>query len=129
MNIKTVHADRRRARTSVGMIAAAHPRAGRRGPAEGGDGKVTVGFRPEDTELVGPSEGGMPIVVDLVEELGSDANVYGHAALNGGDGALRGPHRRRIMPRTWARPSSCKPRTGLAPRVPRRHRRCASSTR
>ena len=27
----------------------------------------------------------MPIVVELVEDLGSDANVYGHAALEGQD--------------------------------------------
>jgi hypothetical protein len=32
---------------------------------------VTVGFRPEDTDLVTETEGGMPILVDLVEELGS----------------------------------------------------------
>ncbi|PZF94460.1 ABC transporter ATP-binding protein [Micromonospora deserti] len=51
--------------------------------AEGGDGTVTVGFRPEDCDLVSPSEGGMPVVVELVEDLGSDANVYGHAALGG----------------------------------------------
>ena len=25
----------------------------------------------------------MPVVVELVEDLGSDANVYGHAALDG----------------------------------------------
>ncbi|SDY09890.1 carbohydrate ABC transporter ATP-binding protein, CUT1 family [Micromonospora pattaloongensis] len=51
--------------------------------ADGGDGKVTVGFRPEDCDMVSPTEGGMPVVVELVEDLGSDANVYGHAALNG----------------------------------------------
>ncbi|WP_446217228.1 ABC transporter ATP-binding protein [Micromonospora sp. IBHARD004] len=51
--------------------------------AEGGDGKVTVGFRPEDCDMVSPTEGGMPVVVELVEDLGSDANVYGHAALEG----------------------------------------------
>ena len=61
--------------------------------AEGGDGKVTVGFRPEDCDLVGPTEGGMPVVVELVEDLGSDANVYGHAALDGARRAVRGPHR------------------------------------
>ena len=27
----------------------------------------------------------MPVVVELVEDLGSDANVYGHAALEGGE--------------------------------------------
>jgi multiple sugar transport system ATP-binding protein len=50
---------------------------------EGGDGRVTVGFRPEDCDLVSASEGGMPVVVELVEDLGSDANVYGHAAIEG----------------------------------------------
>jgi multiple sugar transport system ATP-binding protein len=51
----------------------------------GGNGTVTVGFRPEDTDLVTETEGGMPIVVDLVEELGSDAYVYGHVNLSGAD--------------------------------------------
>jgi multiple sugar transport system ATP-binding protein len=46
---------------------------------------VQVGFRPEDTDLVGPDGGGMPIHVDLVEELGSDAYVYGTVALEGQD--------------------------------------------
>jgi multiple sugar transport system ATP-binding protein len=46
---------------------------------------VLVGFRPEDTDLVGPNDGGMPIHVDLVEELGSDAYVYGTVALEGQD--------------------------------------------
>jgi multiple sugar transport system ATP-binding protein len=54
-----------------------------RAQGEGGNGKVTVGFRPEDCDLVSPHEGGMPVVVELVEDLGSDANVYGHAALEG----------------------------------------------
>jgi multiple sugar transport system ATP-binding protein len=64
--------------------------------AQSGGGKVTVGFRPEDTEIVdgpggpggpgggGPGGGAMPIEVDLVEDLGSDGNVYGHAQLDGG---------------------------------------------
>jgi multiple sugar transport system ATP-binding protein len=50
---------------------------------EGGDSQVTIGFRPEDTRLVSPSEGGLPIVVELVEDLGAHANVYGHATLDG----------------------------------------------
>jgi multiple sugar transport system ATP-binding protein len=50
-----------------------------------GSGTVTVGFRPEDSDLVSQSEGGMPILVDLVEELGSDAYVYGHVSLSGAD--------------------------------------------
>jgi multiple sugar transport system ATP-binding protein len=45
-----------------------------------GTGHVTVGFRPEDSELVGPADGGMPVRVDLVEELGSDTVVYASTA-------------------------------------------------
>ncbi len=50
-----------------------------------GTAHVLLGFRPEDTDLVGPNDGGMPIHVDLVEELGSDAFVYGTVALEGQD--------------------------------------------
>jgi multiple sugar transport system ATP-binding protein len=53
--------------------------------ADGGSDKVTIGFRPEHTELVGQGDGGIPVIVELVEELGSDAFVHGHAALTSGD--------------------------------------------
>jgi multiple sugar transport system ATP-binding protein len=66
--------------------------------AQGGDGKVTVGFRPEATDLVSPTEGGLPIVVDLVEDLGSDANVYGHAAMDEGSERFVVRTDRRNMP-------------------------------
>jgi multiple sugar transport system ATP-binding protein len=66
--------------------------------AASGDGKVTIGFRPEDTDLVGPHDGGLPIVVDLVEDLGSDANVYGHAELDGGSERFVVRTDRRHMP-------------------------------
>jgi multiple sugar transport system ATP-binding protein len=66
--------------------------------AQSGGGKVTIGFRPEATDLVAPSEGGLPIVVDLVEDLGSDANVYGHAALDGGSERFVVRTDRRHMP-------------------------------
>ncbi|MFT4232162.1 MAG: sn-glycerol-3-phosphate ABC transporter ATP-binding protein UgpC [Leucobacter sp.] len=39
---------------------------------------VTVGVRPEDLVLVGAGDPGLPIVVDLVEELGADGYLYGH---------------------------------------------------
>ena len=45
--------------------------------ADGGDGQVTVGFRPEDCDVVAEGEGGLRVTVELVEELGSDAYVYG----------------------------------------------------
>ena len=44
------------------------------------------------------SEGGLPIVVDLVEDLGSDANVYGHAALDGASERFVVRTDRRSMP-------------------------------
>src|SRR5438034_3320430 len=33
---------------------------------DGGNGQVTVGFRPEDTDLVNETEGGMPVLVDQI---------------------------------------------------------------
>ena len=51
---------------------------------EGGSKNVTIGFRPEAIEIV--SDGtGLPLIVDLVEELGSDAYVYGHSEIGGDD--------------------------------------------
>jgi multiple sugar transport system ATP-binding protein len=45
--------------------------------------EVTVGVRPEDVQ-VGPANGtGLSVVVDLVEELGADGYLYGHAEING----------------------------------------------
>jgi multiple sugar transport system ATP-binding protein len=82
MNIKTVPLTDQGARLvdmvlplTCQQIAAAN--------VNGGNGQVTVGFRPEDYDVVGEGEGGMPITVDLVEELGSDAYVYGHTILDG----------------------------------------------
>ena len=48
-----------------------------------GTAHVLVGFRPENTDLVGAQDGGMPIHVDLVEELGPDSYIYGTVALEG----------------------------------------------
>jgi multiple sugar transport system ATP-binding protein len=43
----------------------------------GGPSEVTVGIRPEQLELT--DSGGVEVVVDLVEDLGSEAYVYAHA--------------------------------------------------
>ncbi|MEU6857836.1 sn-glycerol-3-phosphate ABC transporter ATP-binding protein UgpC [Glycomyces sp. NPDC046736] len=51
--------------------------------ADGGGKQVTIGIRPEHCKLGTETSGGIPIEVDLVEELGSEAYVYGHAAYNG----------------------------------------------
>ncbi|GAB3005229.1 sn-glycerol-3-phosphate ABC transporter ATP-binding protein UgpC [Amycolatopsis acidiphila] len=48
--------------------------------AAGGE-DVTLGFRPESLELA--DEGGIAVKVELVEELGSDAYVYGKIAADG----------------------------------------------
>ncbi|MEE1622425.1 ABC transporter ATP-binding protein [Zafaria sp. Z1313] len=41
---------------------------------------VTLGVRPEDLDVSGE---GLPVEVDVVEELGADAYVYGHTTLDG----------------------------------------------
>ncbi|MGH3516475.1 MAG: ABC transporter ATP-binding protein [Haloechinothrix sp.] len=51
-----------------------------------GSATAALGFRPESLEVVGADEGGFPIIVNLVEELGSDAYCYG--ILEGHDRAL-----------------------------------------
>ncbi len=47
-----------------------------------GDSRVTVGVRPEDLEL---SEHGMAVEVDVVEELGADAYVFGRTQMQDGE--------------------------------------------
>jgi multiple sugar transport system ATP-binding protein len=46
---------------------------------------VTLGFRPEALEVATDEDGTLPIKVDLVEELGSDAFVYGKLAQTDAD--------------------------------------------
>src|SRR5438045_323722 len=82
MNIKTVQLSDKGAHFADMVLPLERDQI-ERARAEGADSTVTVGFRPEATDLVSETEGGMPIVVDLVEELGSDAYVYGHAELSG----------------------------------------------
>ncbi|MBT1004384.1 sn-glycerol-3-phosphate ABC transporter ATP-binding protein UgpC [Paenarthrobacter sp. DKR-5] len=45
---------------------------------------VMLGVRPEDLETVATGEG-LQVEVDVVEELGADAYVYGHTSLDGKD--------------------------------------------
>jgi multiple sugar transport system ATP-binding protein len=54
------------------------------------DGKIIVGFRPEGLELAdSTTENAFPVDVDIVEELGSDAFVYGEAAGEGTAASIR----------------------------------------
>lgn len=46
-------------------------------------GNITVGVRPEAWRLVTAEEGGLPVRVTVVEELGADAFVYGSSGIEG----------------------------------------------
>ena len=46
-------------------------------------GRITVGVRPEAWRLVSESEGGLPVQVTVVEELGADGYVYGSSGIEG----------------------------------------------
>ncbi len=46
--------------------------------AEGSE-QIILGFRPESLEPAEEGAGAFPVVVDVVEELGSDAYLYGEA--------------------------------------------------
>jgi len=46
-------------------------------------GDITVGVRPEAWRLVSENDGGLPVRVTVVEELGSDAFVYGTSGIEG----------------------------------------------
>jgi multiple sugar transport system ATP-binding protein len=48
-----------------------------------GHANITVGVRPEAWRTVGESEGGLPVRVTVVEELGADAFVYGTSGVEG----------------------------------------------
>ncbi|GAA4911959.1 multiple sugar transport system ATP-binding protein [Stackebrandtia albiflava] len=54
------------------------------GDFDKGKTEVTIGIRPEDCKLGTEADGGIAVEVDLVEELGSDAYVYGHAVYSDG---------------------------------------------
>jgi multiple sugar transport system ATP-binding protein len=45
---------------------------------------VTLGVRPEDLDAA-PAGEGLRVMVDVVEELGADAYIYGHTTLDGRD--------------------------------------------
>ena len=46
-------------------------------------GNVTVGVRPEAWRIVSQEDGGLPVKVTVVEELGADAYVYGTSGVEG----------------------------------------------
>jgi len=46
-------------------------------------GNITVGVRPEAWRIVSKEEGGLPVDVTVVEELGADGFVYGTSGVEG----------------------------------------------
>ena len=76
------------------------------------EGKITIGFRPEGLEVVSAeTENTIPIEVEFVEELGSDAYIYGHlAGADSGHGLGSGSAGKgeqlivRVPPRTAPKP-------------------------
>jgi multiple sugar transport system ATP-binding protein len=71
----------------IGGVTVPVPRSALTALASEGAKTATLGFRPESIDVVGEGEGGFPLTVDVVEELGSDAYAYGqlHIAEDGHD--------------------------------------------
>jgi multiple sugar transport system ATP-binding protein len=49
---------------------------------------VILGVRPEDLKVSAPGNGGVSVVVDVVEELGSEAFLYGRTEIGGKETAI-----------------------------------------
>ena len=81
MNLFTAAADGRRGARSAARAAGAARRV-----ANAGNGDIVIGIRPEHFEFVDDDEG-IAMKVDVVEELGSDAYVYGRSIGGNGSGA------------------------------------------
>ncbi len=64
------------------------PREKRAAIASAGVDTVTLGIRPEQWTVGPDGADGVPAQVDVVEELGSDAFLYGHLTDADGDGAV-----------------------------------------
>ncbi len=79
MNLGTFDVDGNWAKLGPARVALSDATAASLTPED--KGQITIGFRPESLEVVSATtEGTIPVEVDFVEELGSDAYVYGHLA-------------------------------------------------
>ena len=77
MNLGTFTVDGEWAKIGPARVPLSEATRAARTPEDGG--KIKIGFRPEGLEVVDETvKGTIPVEVDFVEELGSDAYVYGH---------------------------------------------------
>jgi multiple sugar transport system ATP-binding protein len=51
-------------------------------------GRITLGVRPEAWRIASPAEGGLPVEVSVVEELGADSFLYGTSDVGGTPGTI-----------------------------------------
>ena len=72
-------------------------------------GNITVGVRPEAWRLVSEGEGGLPVKVTVVEELGADGFVYGTSGVEGTPDQRHRPGQRAATPCTRATRSTSRP--------------------
>jgi multiple sugar transport system ATP-binding protein len=81
MNLKTVPLTTEGAQ--LDGLTVPLPRAALAKASSEGLSEVTFGVRPESLHLVGSDQPGVALVVELVEELGADAYIYGSARIAG----------------------------------------------
>jgi multiple sugar transport system ATP-binding protein len=80
MNLLEAHAKDGKAQIGEYLVPVDPAASNKLGPQHT---SITVGVRPEAWRVVGADEGGLPVKVTVVEELGSDAYVYGTSGVEG----------------------------------------------
>ncbi|MFC6286174.1 ABC transporter ATP-binding protein [Nocardioides sp. GCM10027113] len=80
MNLIDAHAKDGKAQIGEYLVPVDETSSKKLGPQHN---NITVGVRPEAWRMVGESEGGLPVKVTVVEELGADAFVYGTSGIEG----------------------------------------------
>ncbi|QZY28515.1 ABC transporter ATP-binding protein [Nocardioides coralli] len=85
MNLLQAHAKDGKAQIGDYLVPVDPTASTKMGPQHN---NVTVGVRPEAWRVVSAEEGGLPVRVTVVEELGADAFVYGTSEVEGAPGNI-----------------------------------------